>query len=489
MSKITAVRHGECSSQKGDTERVDRMGTASIPKLIVEFAIPSILGMLVNGAYNVIDSIFLGQGVGEIGLTAVTVAFPAMVVLMALAMLVGNGGNALAALRLGEGRHEDAEISLGNTFTLSVIIAVAVAILVNTPAIEWILTISSATDEARPYAREFMQIVGTGFIFQIIGMGINNFIRTAGAPFRAFVTMLIGAIGCTIFNAIFVLWFGWGVAGSALATIAGQAVSAVAVLWYFIVTKNAPIKLHVRYFKLHGDVVRKIISLGLASFVLQVGMAAVSFVVNYLLATWGALSPIGADDAQASIGVVQRVAAFVIMPLIGVAVALQPLLGYNYGAHLFDRVKKTLAYGIIGATAIGVLMWGIIHLWPTEIVGAFGITHPNLAEFTVFALSIQMMMIPFVGFQIVCSNYFQATGQPAKSIFLSLTRQIIFLIPLYCILPYVLPMLFPNYTGLDAVYFAVPIADCLSIVVTIFFMIREMGRMKKLESGELEVKY
>lgn len=489
MSKITAIKNERPSAGAGDTARVDRMGTASIPKLIVEFAIPSILGMLVNGAYNVIDSVFLGQGVGEIGLTAVTVAFPAMVVLMSLAMLVGNGGNALAALLLGEGKHEDAEISLGNTFTLSIIVAVFIAVLVNTPAVEWLLTISSATDEARPYAREFMQIIGMGFVFQMVGMGINNFIRTAGAPFRAFMTMLIGAVACTVFNALFVLVLGWGVAGSALATVAGQAVSCATVMWYFLFTKSSPLKLHARCMKLHGGMVKKIITLGFASFILQIGMAAVNFVVNYMLATWGAASPIGADDAQASIGVVQRVASFVVMPLIGVAVALQPLLGYNYGAHLFARVKKTLLYGILGATAIAVLMWAVIHLWPSQIVGAFGITHPDLAEFTVFALGVQMMMIPFVGFQIVCSNYFQAIGQPAKSIFLSLTRQIIFLIPLYIVLPYVLPSLFPQFTGLDAVYFAVPIADGLSVLAAAGFMAYEMGRMKKLESGELQARY
>lgn len=471
----------------GDQARVDRMGTASIPKLIVEFAIPSILGMLVNGAYNVIDSIFLGQGVGEIGLTAVTVAFPAMVVLIALAMLFGNGGNALAALLLGEGKHDEAETSLGNTFTLSIIVAVLVAVLVNTPAIEWILTISSATDESRPYAREFIQIIGMGFVFQMIGMGINNFIRTAGAPLRAFMTMLVGAVACTVFNALFVLALGWGVKGSALATICGQAVSCACVMWYFLFTKNAPIKLRLRCMRLRPHIVSKIVVLGFASFVVQAGMAIVNFVVNYLLAKWGALSPIGADDAQASIGVVQRVASFVVMPLIGVAVALQPLLGFNYGARLYPRVKATLKFGILGATAIAVVMWLAVHLWPSQIVGAFGITHPELADFTVFALGVQMMMVPFIGFQIVCSNYFQATGQPGKSIFLSLTRQIIFLIPLYFALPYVLPVLVPSLTGLDAVYFAVPIADFLSIFATAVFMLFEMRRMKKLESGELKV--
>ena len=178
--------------------KVSRMGTASIPMLITEFAIPAILGMLVNGAYNVIDSIFLGQAMGEIGLSAATVANPIMIVFMALAMLVGNGGNALAALRLGEGKRVDAEVSLGKTVFLSLVFSVIVGFAAANPAIlDGLLTLSSATDDVRPYARAFLQIICFGFVFQCIGMGVNNFIRTAGAPNRALVTMLIGAVSCT----------------------------------------------------------------------------------------------------------------------------------------------------------------------------------------------------------------------------------------------------------------------------------------------------
>ena len=173
----------------------------------------------------------------------------------------------------------------------------------------------------------------------------------------------------------------------------------------------------------------------------------------------------------------------------GVSIAIQPLLGFNYGAHLFERVKKTLWYGIFGATGIGLALWALVHLFPEQIVGFFGITNESLRDFTVFALKVQLLMLPFIGFQIVGSNYFQATGQPLKSIFLSLTRQILFLVPLLIVLPMVLPSWFPQFVSLDALYFATPAADFLAIFTTVVFIVLEMGRLKKLESGELKAKF
>ncbi len=470
--------------------KVARMGTESIPRLITEFAVPSILGMLVNGAYNVIDSIFLGQAMGEIGLSTATVAMPIMTVFMALAMLVGNGGNALAALRMGEGKADEAERSLGNTVSLAIILSVVVAAAVLCPPIiNGLLTVSGATAEDWDYARMFIQIISCGFIFQCIGMGVNNFIRTAGAPNRALGTMIIGAVACTAFNALFVLVMGLGVAGSALATLCGQAVSCATVLWYFCLTKGVPMRLHLHKMRLHAPTVRLILSLGLASFAVQAAMAVVNFVLNNLLNVYGAQSAIGAEGALASIGVVQRVATFVVLPLIGMAIAIQPLLGFNYGAHLFLRVKKTLAWGIAGATSMAVVLWALVHIFANEVVGFFGITDPSLLSFTVFALNVQLIMIPFVGFQIVGSNYFQATGQPAKSVFLSLTRQIVFLIPALLILPHVLPALFPQCTGLDALYFAAPVGDFLAIFTTLIFVLVELKRLRKLETGELQAKF
>ncbi len=475
--------------QSGD-DKLNRMGTGSIPRLTVEFAIPSIVGMMVNGAYNIVDSMFLGQAMGQIGQAAMTASTPIMIVFMAISMLVGIGGNSLCALRLGEGDRESAERSLGITVTLSIIISAIVAILAFLPATSnALLSFSSTTDEVWDYTRTFIRIISAGFIFQCVGVGVNNFIRTAGAPNRALGTMVIGAVVCIALNYLFVMVLGWGVVGSALATITGQAASAVCVLWYFILTPDVPLKLHWRYMTLRADIVRLIFTLGAASFVMQIGAAVVNFVLNAMLVKYGSIHPLGAENALASIGVVSRIAMFTIFPLIGISAAVQPLLGFNYGAHLFDRVRKTLFCGVVGATAIGLVMWAIVHVFPEQIVGAFGIRNPEVRSFTIFALQVQLMLIPFVGFQIVGSNYFQATGQPAKSIFLSLTRQILFLVPLYLWLPTVLPVWFPNFTGLDALYFACPISDFLAIFTTVVFIVLELGRIRKLESGELKAKF
>lgn len=468
---------------RGGGEKVTRMGTASIPRLITEFAIPSVVGMVVNGSYNIIDSIFLGHAVGEIGLSAVTVANPIMIVFMALAMLVGNGGNALAALRLGEGKRDDAEVALGNVVTMSLVLWVIVAAMAACPPVlDALLTLSSATDTVRPYAASFIRILSFGFILQCIGMGVNNFIRTSGAPNRALGTMVIGLVGATAFNYLFVILLGWGVEGSALATLAGQALTCGAVLWYFQVTKGVPMRIRLRNMKPRLKVVGTVLAYGFPSFAVQAGMAVINFVLNYQLVRYGALSPIGADDALASIGVVNRVGMFVTMPLVGVAVSLQPLLGFNYGARLIARVRKIYLLGVAGATCIAVCEWAIIQLFPHAVVSAFGISSEALVDFTAFALRIQFLFLLFVGFQIVSANYFQATGQPAKSIFLTLTRQIIFLVPLLFVMPHVLPVLSGgSLDGLDALYFATPVGDFLSVFVTGIFVLLELRRLKRVQ--------
>ena len=473
-------------SEKGDIEeRVNRMGTQSIPKLITEFAIPAVTGMLVNSAYNIIAAIFLGQTMGEIGLAATQVALPIMLLFVALAMLVGAGGNALAALRLGEGRRDQAELALGNVVTLSVIIWLLIAFAASNDAVlGWLLSVSSATEEVRPYAAEFLRILSYGFILQCIGTGVNNFIRTAGAPNRALGTMVIGAVACVGFSYLFVMVMGMGVRGSAFATICGQACSCISVLWYFIFTKGVPLKLRRENlypdFKLCGN----ILSLGAASFFVQVGAAIVSFVINMLLVKYGAMHPIGEANALASIGLVSRVAMFTIMPLAGMSVAIQPILGFNYGARNYMRVRITLIDGILAATSIAVFMWIVVHVWTDPIINLFGIRDAGLVSFTNFALKVQVLLLPVIGFQIVGANYFQATGQPLKSTFLSVSRQILFLIPLLFILPEVLPSFFPGVTGLDALYIATPVADGCAIILTAIFVFKEMHRLSRVEQGD-----
>lgn len=481
---------GKPRKKQKEDNRTARMGTGSIPHLVLEFAIPSVVGMLVNGAYNVIASIFLGQAMGEIGLSVATAAMPVMTIFMALSMLIGNGGNALAALRLGEGRKDQAEKTLGNTVCLGLIMGTLVALLTSIPVcMEALLSLSSTTAEIHDYTYDFVRIISFGFILQTIGMGVNNFIRTAGAPNRALLTMLIGAVACIALSYLFVLVFDWGVIGSALATVLGQGVSCLSVLWYFLFTKNVAFKLYARNLKLESEIVGLIFSLGMASFILQIAVAVVNFLINYLLVLYGGQSVLGAEGALASIGVVQRCAMFIVLPLIGIAVAIQPLLGYNYGAGLIPRVRETLKTGLLFAVILGTVLWAFALLFSQDIVSFFGIRADALREFTAFALNVQIIALPIVGFQIVSSNYFQATGQPMKSIILSLTRQVLYLIPLYIVLPLVLPIVVPSLTSLDAIYFAVPIADVLAVLTSLLFLRAENKRLTRIEAGVETAKF
>ena len=466
-------------------EQVNRLGTAKVTKLMLEFAIPSIIGLVVNGTYNIIDSIFLGHGVGDIGQATATNAMPIMIVGMAISILIGQGGNALTALRLGAGKREEAERVMGNTFTLLIAAAVLCTALVII-FIEPLLAISGATEHTWAPTRTFLWIIAAGTIFQFFGMGFNNFMRTAGDPNRALYTMLVGTFTCIVLNALFVMGFGWGVAGSAWATVIGQAVSAVFVFWYFVFSKKSPFSLKRKYLKLEWRFVKSIIALGSAPFVLQISAALLTFLLNNQLKLLGATHVIGSDGALAAIGVVGRVAMFMFFPLLGAAIAAQPLFGYNYGAGNMARVKKTFNISMIWVTAIGLFFWAIVHLIPEQICSLFNITG-DLLHFTTTALKIQVFMMPLVGLQIVATQYFQSTGQPLKSMFLSMTRQILFLIPPLYLFPMIIMQVMPGTTPLDGIYWSYPVADALSVVtcgILVAIEFRKLNRKIREQSQE-----
>jgi putative MATE family efflux protein len=469
------AQEAQQSQEARNRAQVERLGTVKISRLMVEFAIPSIIGLVVNGLYNIIDSAFLGHGVGPIGLAAPTIVMPTMIVGMAVAILIGQGGNALTALRLGAGKRDEAEKVMGNTFTLTLIGAVICTTAVLLFA-DQILAVSGATEETWDAARVFLLIIGGGLVLQFFGMGFNNFIRTAGDPKRAFSTMVAGTLVCIVLNFLFVMVFGWGVAGSAWATLIGQGVSAVLVLWYFIFSNKTPFKLRFRYFRLQRQFVGNILALGLAPFVLQAAMAFISVLINRQLILLGAATPIGSEGALVAIGVVVRIAMFAFFPILGAAIATQPLFGYNYGAKNYQRVKATFKIAMIWVTAIGVFFWVLIHLFPEQIVYLFGIKD-ELRDFTVTALKVQVFMMPIIGLQVVATHYFQASGQPLKSMFLSLTRQILYLLPLIYLLPMTIGFIIPTLTPLDGLYYAYPVADALSIITCAILMAFELRKL------------
>ncbi len=474
---------GETTEEQGERKALstDRLGTNSIFKLLLEFSIPAIIMMTFNALYNIVDSIFLGQAVGDAGIAVTTLAFPVMILLMGLSALAGQGGNALAAIQLGEDKIDEVERTVGNTVLLLIVISAIIAVA-GILFIDPILALVGTTPDLHDQARVFVQILMVGFVFQCIGMGANNFLRTEGKPMLALGTSMLGTAVCIVMNFVLVMWMGFGVAGSAFATIIGQGVGGVPVMWYLIRGKDAPFHLKASRMKPDFRLWGTILSLGIASFIMQVANAVINTILNQTLAYYGALDPIGASGALAAIGVASRVNGFAFMPAIGVLMGAQTLIGYNYGARKWKRVLKSYWLGVLFATIIITTFFVLIHIIPTQIVQLFGV-EGDLEQFCIYALQVMTAVFPLVGFQMMSSNYFQSTGQPLKASLLSLTRQVLFLIPLLILLPMCLPGLI-GVTSLQAVCFTYPTADVLSVITTSAFIIPEILKLRKRAKEE-----
>ncbi len=463
-------------------QQTDRLGTERIGKLLFEFSVPAIVSMVFNTLYNVVDTVFLGQAYADgSGVAVTTLALPVMTILMGFSMIAGQGGNALAAIQLGQGKKDQVEKTLGNSATLLVGIAVAIALVAGV-LIDPILAGIGTTDELWSKTKTFIQIICFGFVFQSLGMGLNNFLRTAGKPNLALGTMVFGTVMCIALNFLFVIVLGFGVAGSASATILGQACGMVPVVWHFTLSKNAAFKLRLRCCKPDFRLMKSILTLGIASFVMQVAATFVGIVLNHVVNRYGATDPIGTTAALAAIGVAQKATSFAFTPLIGLIMGAQPIIGFNYGAKLWQRVLDTLKWASVTGACIGGFFFLLVQLIPVPIVSLFGVSG-DLEDFAVFALRVYVIFLAPVGFQIVGASYFQSSGQPLKAAILEMTRQIIMLIPLYLFLPDALTALF-GLTGLQGVVICVPVSDALSVCVTTCFVIREVRKLRRWRDGK-----
>ena len=456
-----------------------RLGRERIGKLLFEFALPAVFGMLFNTLYNVIDTAFLQYALGDTGAAVATLAMPIMQILMGISMLAGMGGCALASIQMGEGKHDKVELTLGNTVLLLVLMGALVA-LVGHLAMPLLLAFISTPEVLHESTAEFLLIICSGFIFQSLGMGVNNFLRTAGKPIMAFVTMAIGTVLCIVFNYIFVLQFNWGVAGSAYATIIGQGCGMVPVMWYFMFSKNAPFRLRVQNLSPKPRLMGRILVMGLASFLMQVGSTCVSLVFNYVIGIWSIYDAISPDSAFAAIGIAQKATMMVFAPMIGLLQANQPIIGFNFGAKQWDRVLQALKLGTFACMAIGGVFTVLAFAIPDQLVSLFGIKGDS-EVLAAQSLMIYSIFLCPVGYQIMCSSYFQSSGQPAKSSVLELTRQVIFLTPLLLILPYITTQLF-GWSGCISIVACAPISDLLSICVTSVFVVHEVRKLRKWRS-------
>ena len=457
--------------------KIARMGTETTFKLLLEFSIPALAGVAVQMLYNIIDAVFVGHAVGANGLAATTVANPFMMAMVAIAMLVGVGGNALCAIRLGEARKGEAERVMGNSFTL--LLAASFLIWAITAlALEPILRLTGADDVIMPYAVDFVVVLVAACPLQSIAFGMNNFIRTAGHPNRALGSMLIGTACNVVLGYLFIVVFQWGMRGAGLATALSWLVSAVFVMEFFL-RKGSPMPLRRRNLAVSWRIGLKVVVLGIAPAVTELGFAVSAALENNLLSFYGAADPLGVDGALAVMRVLASVGMITFMPSMGIATGVQPLIGYNYGAKNYARMKRALFQAIGLGAAISTPLWLSVIFFPNAYAGLFGLPQEYMAE-TGWALILYLMFTPVLAIPIIGSNYFDATGQAVKATVLTLTRQILFLIPLLIVCPQVLPSFTP-LTPVESVWFAPSISDLTSTIVVGAFLLVEFRRLRKLE--------
>lgn len=445
----------------------DRIGTEKIGKLLVDFSIPAIIGMVVNAIYNIVDRIYVGQGVDPLGIAGITVVMPLMFILMASSMLIGVGANSLFSIRLGEGRREEVEKIMGHALVLLFLLPALVVAILMIFMDTILIDILGVSENVFPYAKTYLRIILYGGVFSAMGPGINHFIRSDGHPRTSMFTQILGAVINIILDPIFIFVFGWGIAGAAWATIISQFISFLWVMFYFN-SRYTKLRFRIRDMKLSLSLSLKIMAIGFAPFAMQLAVGLVNILLNRSLFLYGG------DVAVSAMGIVYSILVMVFMPLQGLNQGAQPIIGYNYGAKKYDRVKKTYKTAVICSTIFVCLSFILIQLFPGFFIAIFRNEPGELMDLGIRVLRICTLFMPALGFQIISSNFFQAIGKPLQGTVLSLSRQILLFIPLLLILP--------RFFGILGVFSAMPAADVGSTVLSAVMIFREMKRIKGLES-------
>jgi putative MATE family efflux protein len=450
-------------------DRSKQLETEKISVLLWRFSIPAIVGMVVNALYMIIDRIFIGKGVNTLALSGVAITFPIMTIVQAFGMLVGIGSGASVSIKLGQKNRDSAEKILGNAVALTIVISLLITILGLTFKHAILSSFGAGIDTVK-YADDFLSILLLGVVFQNMSFGINSIIRAEGNPKMAMITMLSGAVINCILAPIFIFYFHWGVKGGALATVIAQIFSTLWVLSYFL-GKKSSLKFKLSNFNLDPNIIKQIFSIGMAPFAMQVAASMVGVILNKDLITYGG------DIAVGAMGIINPLIMLFLMPIFGLNQGSQPIVGYNFGARKFGRVKEVLKLTIISATVISTFGFMIFQLFPSQVINIFSKSDPKLLDVGINGLRIYTLMLPIIGFQVVSSNFFQAIGRAKVSIFLALSRQVIILIPLLLILP---PMF-----KLNGIWMSAPISDFLASFITGIFLYREIKYLNKYEDLEL----
>lgn len=448
------------------------LGYEKLPKLLRGFAIPSIIAMLVSSLYNIVDQIFIGQGVGYLGNAATNVAFPLTTICLAIALLIGIGGASNFSLALGAGDQDKAARVTGNAIAMMVTLGVIYAILVEI-FLNPLLTAFGSTADVMPYAQSYTRITAIGMPLLILTNGLSNLARADGSPKYSMFCMVVGAIINTILDPIFIFVFDLGIAGAAWATIIGQFFSCVLAVRYIWKFKNVDLKRE--HFRLNGKLCMMTASLGMSSSLNQLALCVVQIVMNNSLTFYGARSVYGQEIPLAACGIVMKTNAILLAIIIGISQGSQPIVGFNYGAKQYDRVRGIYKLAIGCNLAISAVGFILFQFFPRQLISIFGAGDALYYEFSVKFMRVFLFMVIVNGVQLISSNFFAAIGKPVKGMILSLTRQVFFLIPLI--------LLLPLFMGIDGLMFAGPIADAFAFVTTVIFITREMRLIRQMEKA------
>lgn len=429
------------------------LGTKNVWKLLVQYAVPSVIAMTAASVYNITDSIFIGQGVGALAISGLAVTFPFINLAAAFGAMVGVGASTLMSLRLGQKDYEVANKILGNVLLLNITLGILLSVVMLS-FLDPILYFFGASYATIPYARDYMVVILLGNVITHMYFGLNALLRASGHPKISMYTTLISVLINLILTPIFIYKFDWGIRGAALATVISQTLMLLWQLKIFTNTNNF-IHLQRKAIRFKRKIVFDMLSIGLSPFLMNVTASAVVIIMNQSLLRYGG------DNAVGAFGIINRVAFLFPMVVLGLTQGMQPIVGYNYGAGNFSRMNKALKYTIFLATGVTTIGFLIGEFMPRMVASVFT-TDEELIGYSVEGLRIVLIFFPIIGFQMVSSYFFQSIGMTKKAIFMSLTRQVLFLIPGLLILP--------SIFGLKGIWYSMPLSDLLSAIVAAFLL-------------------
>lgn len=440
------------------------LGTENIGKLLMQYAVPAIIAMTASSLYNMVDSIFIGHGVGTMAISGLALTFPLMNLAAAFGSLVGVGASTLISVKLGQKDYDTAQRVLGNVFVLNILLGVAFTVVV-LAFLDPILYFFGGSDQTIGYARDYMQIILLGNAITHLYLGLNAVLRSSGHPQKAMYATIATVVINTILDPVFIYGFGWGIRGAAIATIVAQIIS---LAWQFKLFSNRDELLHFHrgIFRLKRKIVLDSLAIGMSPFLMNLAACFIVILINQ------GLKEHGGDLAIGAFGIVNRLVFIIVMVVMGLNQGMQPIAGYNFGARQYKRVDRVLKLTIVYATAVTTFGFVVGMLVPDLVVSIFT-SDQELIDISARGLRIVVMFFPIIGFQMVTSNFFQSIGMAGKAIFLSLTRQMLVLLPCLIILP--------RFFGVAGVWYSMPVSDLIASLIAAVMLVGQFRKFKRAE--------